>query len=314
MDNQKPRETSPGKGIKKLMSKIEKAEAKLKAAAGSEDRKEAHKEVYDLKAQLAWQYLDAKEFEKAAKIYEKLPRDAHIRGRYCGKARILIETQKFDEARGLLEEALAKLPDDVPVLNTLGILFNQTGDYYEALRYFDRAHAVDPQNNPAPVFNKVFSLRNLGYYEEEHKLLLELLKGDPGNTDFIAELAYCEGQRGNYREAMEGCKKALENGYETPQLYTWLCKAYLKLDCMHELFAAALEGVSKFPDQNAELYTFLGMGHMALEQFEDARRALEQGLAVDPEAEGISELLGTIAMVSKTKEARRAKKKARGQR
>src|SRR6266498_905790 len=248
MDNQKPRETSFDKGIKKLMRKIEKAEAKLKTA-GPADRRKAHKDIDALKSQLAWQYVEAKEFEKADKIYNKLPKDTHIRSRYCGKARILIETQKFDEARELLEEGLAKLPDDVPVLNTLGILFNQTGDYYEALRYFDRAFAVHPQDNPSPLFNKVYSLRNLGYYEEEHKLLVELLKGDPGNTDFIVELAYCEGQRGNYCEAVEGCKKALEDGYETPQLYTWLCKAYLKLDCIHELLAAALEGVSKFPDQ-----------------------------------------------------------------
>lgn len=300
MDNQMSRESSPGKSIKKLLRKIEKTEAKLKAAGGSEDRKKAHKEVDDLKAQLAWQYLEAKEYAKAAGIYNMLPKDTHMRDRYCGKARIFIETQKYDEARKLLEEALEKLPEDVPVLNTLGILHNKTGDHYEALRYLDRAqHAIDSPNNSTFLYNKVFALRALGYYEEERKLLLDLLESDPDNPDFNAELAYCEVQRGDYPETVRCCKKALEKGYETPLLYTWLCKAYVALGFIHELYAAAIEGVSKFPDQEAELYEFLGMAYMELEQVDEAKKALEQGFKLDPESEVFPKLIKRVEEVLK---------------
>lgn len=310
MDNLMQRETGPAKVIKKLIGKIEKLESTLKIA-GSADRKKVHKEVDDLKAELAWQYLEANELEKAAKIYENLPKDEYVQARYCGKARILIENQKFDEALELLKEALTKLPDSLPILNTLGIVFNQTGDYYEALRYFDRVLAADPQGNPSTLYNKVFSLRNLGYHAEEHKLLLDLLKDDPNNPDFLAALAYCEGQRGNYREALEGCKKALENGCKKAELYAWLCKAYLNLDCFHELCAVASAGLGKYPAQDAMLYTYLGMGHMALEQFEEARTALECGLRVDPEAKGIQELLQTIEKVSTPRNNKKERGKPR---
>jgi tetratricopeptide (TPR) repeat protein len=158
MDNQMPRQSSAGKSIKKLIRKIENTEAKLKVVADSEDRKKTNKELDDFKAQLAWQYLEAKEFEKAAGIYDKLPKDTHTGEHYCGKARILIETQKYDEARKLLEEALLKFPDYVPLLNTLGILYNVTADYYEALRYFDQALTIDPPNNSWSLSNKVFAL------------------------------------------------------------------------------------------------------------------------------------------------------------
>ncbi len=309
MDNQMPRESSAGKSIKKLIRKIEKTEAKLKSAADSEDRKKTNKELDDFKAQLAWQYLEAREFEKAAGIYDKLPEDTHIRDRYCGKARILIETQKYDEARKLLEEALEKLPDYVPVLNTLGILYNVTADYYEALRYFDRAHALDTQNNFSPLYNKVFALRSLGYYEEERKLLVKLLESDPDNSNFNAELAYCEGQRGNYPETVKGCKKLLENGYETPLLYTWLCKAYINLGCMHELFAAALDGIGKFPDQEADLYAFLGMGHMELEQLDEAKKAFQQGLELNPASEVFPDLIELVEKILKQKNAKKQRKK-----
>jgi tetratricopeptide (TPR) repeat protein len=307
MDNQMPRQSSPGKSIKKLFRKIEKAEDKLKATVSSEGRKRAYKELDDLKAQLAWQYLEAKEFEKAAGIYDKLPKNTHNRDHYCGKARILIETQKYDEARKLLEEALLKFPDYVPLLNTLGILYNVTADYYEALRYFDQALTIDPPNNPWSLSNKVFALRSLGYYEEEHKLLVKLLESDHDNPDFNAELAYCEGQRGNYPETVKGCKKLLENGYETPLLYTWLCQAYSNMDCAYESFATALEGVNKFPEQEALLYSFLGLGYMKLEQFEEAKTAFQQGLALDPESELFPNLIETVKNMLKRRNTKKRK-------
>lgn len=309
MDNQMLCESSTGKSIKKLIRKIDIAEAKLKAAAGSEDRKKAHKELDGLKAQLAWQYIEAKEFEKADRIYDKLPKDSHVRDRYRGKARILIDTQKYDEARKLLDEALVKFPDYVPVLNTLGILYNNIGDHYEALRYFDRALAIDPLNNPWSLSNKVFALRALGYYEEERKLLVKLMESGPDNPDFNAELAYCEGQRGNYPETVKGCKKLLENGYETPLLYTWLCQAYSNMDCAYESFATALEGINKFPEQEALLYSFLGLEYIKLEQFEEARTAFQQGLALDPDSELFSNLIETVEKMLKRRNTKKRKRK-----
>ena len=307
MNNQMPHKTSPNKSIKKLMLKIEKAGVKLKNAADSNSRKKAQKEVYDLKAMLAWQYLDENEFERAAMIYDKLPQATHGKDRYCGKARILIETQKYDEAFKLLNEALGKFPDYVPLLNTLGILHNKTGNHYEALRCLDRSLVIESNtnNNPWSVYNKAMTLRVLEYLEEERKLLLNLLEFDPENPDYIAELAFCEAQRGNYQEAVKGCKKAIKKGYENPLVYTWLCKAYVNMDCTRESFAAAREGIKKFPDQKAELYAFLGMGYMELEQFEEAKTVFQKGLNLDPDSEVFPYLLDTVEKMSK----KRGKKK-----
>lgn len=303
MNNQMPHKTSPNKSIKKLMLRIEKAGVKLKNAADSNSRKKAQKEVYDLKAMLAWQYLDENDFERADMIYDKLPQAAYGKDRYCGKARILIETQKYDEAIKLLNEALGKFPDYVPLLNTFGILHRKTGNHYEALRYLDRSLAI--KNNPWSLYNKVMTLRSLEYFEEEHKLLLNLLEFDPEDPDYIAELAFCEAQRGNYQEVVTGCKKAIEKGYESPHVYTWLCKAYVNMDCMHESFAAAMEGIKKFPDQEAELYVFLGMGYMNLKQFEEAKTVLKTGLNLAPDSEVLSDLLELVEKMSK----KRGKKK-----
>lgn len=307
MDNKMPREASPGKSIKKLIRKIENAEVKLKAAAGSGDRKKMHKELDDLKAQLAWQYLEAKDFEKAAKIYDKLPKDTH--DSYCGKARILIETQKYDEARTLLEEALVKFPDYVPVLNTLGILHNNTGDHYDALRYLDRALAIDPKNNQWSLHNKARALTFLGYYEEAHKNWNDLIEMMPNDPNFISELANCELQRGNLPAAIQSFRKAVESGYGSSRVYLGLCQAYSNMDCAYESFATALEGVNKFPEQEPLLYSFLGLGYMKLEQFEDSRTAFQQGLALDPESELFPNLIETVEKKLKQRKATKQKRK-----
>lgn len=306
MDKQMPREASPEKSIKKLIRKIKNADVvKLKAAAGSEDRKKTHKELDDLKAQLAWQYLEAKDFGKAAKIYDKLPKNTH--DSYCGKARIFIETQKYDEARTLLEEALVKFPDYVPVLNTLGILYNNTGDHYEALRYLDRALAIDPKNNQWSLHNKASALTFLGYYEEAHKNWTDLIEMMPDAPYYIVELANCDLQRGNPPAAIQSFRKAIESGYKSPRVYLGLCQAYSNMDCAYESFAMALEGVNKFPNQEPLLYAFLGTGHMKLEQFKEAKTAFQQGLALEPESELFPTLIETVKKMLKRRNTEKRK-------
>jgi len=307
MDNQMPREASPEKSIKKLLPKIEKAEAKLKTAVNAEDRKKGHRELDDLKAQLAWQHLEAKDFEKAARIYDKLPKDTH--DRYCGKARIFIETQKYDEARTLLEEALVKFPDYVPVLNTLGILYNNTGDHYEALRYLDRALAIDPKNNQWSLHNKASALTFLGYYEEAHKNWNDLVEMMPDDPYYIVELANCELQRGNLLSAIQSFKKAIESGCASPRVYLGLCQAYSNVDCEYESFGTSLEGVKKFPEQEALLYAFLGLGYMKLDQFEEAKTAFQQGLTLEPGSELFPNLIETVDKMLKQRNTQKRKRK-----
>jgi tetratricopeptide (TPR) repeat protein len=307
MDNQMPREASPGKSIKKLIRKIENAEVKLKAAASSGERKKTHKELDDLKSQLAWQYLEAKDFEKAAKMYDKLPKDTH--NSYCGKARIFIETQKYDEARTLLDEALVKFPDYVPVLNTLGILYNNTGDHYEALRYLDRALAIDPKNNHWSLHNKARALTFLGYYEEARKNWNDLIEMMPDDPNFIGELANCELQRGNLPAAIHAFRKAIESGDGSPRVYLGLCQAYSNMDCAYESFATALEGVNKFPDQEPLLHAFLGTGYIKLDQFEEAKTAFQRGLTLEPESELFPNLLDAVEKMLKRRNATKKKRK-----
>jgi tetratricopeptide (TPR) repeat protein len=81
------------------------------------------------------------------------------------------------------------------------------------------------------------------------------------------------------------------------------------MDCAYESFATALEGVKKFPEQEALLYAFLGLGYMKLEQFEDAKTAFQQGLALDPESELFPNLIETVEKKLKRRDTEKRKRK-----
>jgi uncharacterized protein HemY len=81
------------------------------------------------------------------------------------------------------------------------------------------------------------------------------------------------------------------------------------MDCAYESFATALEGVKKYPEQEALLYSFLGLGYMKLEQFEEARTAFQLGLALDHESELFPDLIEAVEKKLKRRDTEKRKRK-----
>lgn len=293
MTKKTPLKSSPIKNIKSLKARVEKVEQKLAAATLKEKEKVAGR-LDDLKTQLAWQYLEEDEYGKAAAIYDRLPKGSNTREKYCGKARILIETEKYAEAEKFLNKGLTEFPDYVPFLNTLGILYNNMGDPYKALKCLDRAISIAPENNPSSLQNKAGALKRLKYHSEALKLWSELVNIYPEDPYYVFERGYCWLMLEKYPEAIEDLRKALSNGYSSSGLYTGLCKAYSALDCIHEAFSIALKGVESYPETYM-LYSHIGMGHLLMEQFEEAEEAFKKGLALDPESGLFNDLLQMVA-------------------
>ncbi len=298
MNKEATRKIDSEGNAKKLEAKIKKAEMKLMSTATQSGQEKAEKKINKLKAQLAWQYLDDHEFEKASEIYDKLPQAAHSIDRYCGMARVLIETGKYAEAEKLLDKALKEFPDYVPVLNTYGILYNTMGNAYEALRYLDRAIAVVPQNNPWSLQNKAGTLKRLKYHEEAFKIWNELIAIFHDDPYYVYERGFCQFQRGNYAEAIEDLRQALKQGYESSDVYVSLCKAYSALDCAYEAFSLALEAVDSLPE-TAELYRYIGVGQLYLEQPVEAITAFQKGLSLEPDSELFKDLIRMVEEAEK---------------
>lgn len=227
-------------------------------------------------------------------MYESLPWKSQGEERYYGITRELLEKKKYEEARSLLEEALTKYPESWSLLNSKGLVFQRTDNYYEALKYFERALAIVDNNNAAVLYNKALALNCLGYHEEAFKVLTELLEKAPDDPEYLVEMGYCNLQRKEPWAAIYYYRTAKEMGFETASVYGGLYCAYAEADLYHEAYMIAREGVEKIPDA-VGLYENLAEAARDLGSLEEANEVIQKGLALDPEYEPLKILQQDIS-------------------
>ncbi len=300
MNKEVPGEAYTRNRIKQILSHIKKAEARLKAATSKSNKRDWQEALNDLKVELAWQYLDAEKVDKALSIYKKLPKKKYEQDICYGKARILIDSRQYDDALNLIDDAVSKFPFNINFLNLLSILHFETGNYYESLRYADRGNSLMPQD-PELLHNKARALTALQYFKEASKCWDELLEVKSDDLSVVSEVAEFELKRGNASAAVEGFRKVFQKGHKSPDVYLHLCQAYIAMGCPLGL---AIKGVRKFPEEPM-LYWYIGRGYVQLDHFEEAKKVLEQGFALDPDSKIFPELLKVVATAMKPKSAKK---------
>lgn len=282
------------KELRKLNARVEKLRVKLEETTEPKKKQTLKNKLNDLLVRTGEVHLNQKEYEKAISIYNALPWKTHGDDRYFGITRELIERGKHKEAEKILGEAITKYPESYQLLNSMGILFYRTDNQYEALRYFDRALAIEESDNAAMLYNKAVSLNLLGYHEEAHKVLSELIEKVPYEAEYFAELGYCQMQRKEQWAAINSYRAAKELGLESASVYGGLCCAYVDAYLHHEAYEIAKEGVEKIPD-DARLYENLAEAAMDLGSLEEANDVIKKGLALEPENEPLKELQEEVA-------------------
>ena len=279
--------------VKKLKSKIEKAELKLKASAGSVARKKAEKEHNDLRAQLAWQYLDETEFEKGLAIYQSISWKTYGEEKYTGMSRALVETGRFAEAKSLLEKGLKRFPESMSLLLATGNLYHTLWNFERSLKYFEQALAFDP-GDKLILFSKANALYGLRLYEDAFSVYQNLAEQYPDESLFIRQVGYCHLQMG-YPEDASGHFKALINkGCAGSDDYNGLYWSYYDMGLKDDAIEIAKAGIRKFPKDDPALYSNLGAAYFEQGWLSDARDIVSEGLKKFPEDEGLKELLETI--------------------
>jgi tetratricopeptide (TPR) repeat protein len=94
-------------------------------------------------------------------------------------------TDRYTEALAYLEKAIALLPDDAAVLDSMGWVKYRLQQYDEALKYLRRAYEV---NDDAEIVSHLIEvLWESGQQDEARKLLQKALKKDPEN-DYLMKL------------------------------------------------------------------------------------------------------------------------------
>ena len=92
-------------------------------------------------------------------------------------------TTRYPEALGYIEQALALLPDDAAVLDSMGWVQYRLGDHAKALEYLRRAYQANPDAEIAAHLVEV--LWASGQREEAKKIWREALRKDPDSSHLL---------------------------------------------------------------------------------------------------------------------------------
>ena len=163
--------------------------------------------------QLADQFLNNSEYEKAAKLYDKLM-DQDPFGTYSQYLRCLLAMKDFETAEKIVKKMIKKQPDNPSLLVDLGFIYSSQGNNEKAKVQYEKAlkGIKADQGQIIALANTFLSRQELDYalnvYGEGKKLLR-------GNYSFYFETAELYYQKGDFAKMAD---EYLNSVAETPML------------------------------------------------------------------------------------------------
>ncbi|MBU1741628.1 MAG: tetratricopeptide repeat protein, partial [Proteobacteria bacterium] len=192
-------------------------------------------------------------------------------------------------AEGRVEEAAAEFvraltidPDEVNVINSLGVCHGQLGHMDEALECFARARDIQPDNFMTH-FNLGFALAALGRDEEAIDAFREAARLDPDHTDVRLQLGRLQLQAGRLDEAEANLGLAASAARPRPMCWRLLGDIQWGHGRLDEAIASYEKAVKGAP-MDAE--SLSGLGVLFLERGTDPDVALSlcgQAVELDPD-------------------------------
>ncbi len=243
----------------------------------------------DMKLDLAFTLVDRGEHEAALALFSSLPWDTYGEAKCCGMGRVLTEMGRYDEAKRVLEFGLKKLPKSYVLWTDLGILCDIMGNYSEALRCFEAALRFNYGEDSACLYNKALVLIKLRSYRDAVAIIDDLVERFPEDPKYFAERGCCSLEMGYPKEALQYFQRAMELYERFPSvdagvsIYTGLCSSYLDLGMKKEAMEIALEGLTKFPDEDPILYHNVGVTFYEMGWIGEAKDVLQKGIQKFPD-------------------------------
>ncbi|MEF9475382.1 MAG: tetratricopeptide repeat protein [Candidatus Mariimomonas ferrooxydans] len=249
--------------------------------------------IESFKSRLAWFLLEAGEYREGLRLYRELSWKTYGEEKYIGISRALIELGEYHEADRLLARGLNRFPESGALLVARGLLYRRLGDEFKALKNFQGALALIPDDSHA-LYDKAISLNALGYYNEAAAILKYFVEKYPDDPEYLIEMGYSLIEQGYPRDAAENYLKAKDMVFESPALYGGLYCAYMDQGMKDEALEIATEGLQKLPDEHPGLYANLGEIYREMGWRDDAIETLSKGLEKFPDDGDLKELLREI--------------------
>ncbi len=286
---------------------VDEASRVLSDIAGRLEKAGKAEEAQAVRLDLAQLYADAERWDEAGSALDPLLRSGGPAVRSQAlllRVDTLVESERFDEALGLLEKAGSS-----PVVTSKRAeVLSRAGREAEATAQLsDLIASEDPQQ----VLTAVQVYQRLEKYEPSIPLLQRLVESHPDNlaARFLLGTAY--ERTGRHEQAVEQLRRVLAIQPDFHAALNYLGYIYAERgENLEEALALVRRAVSLEPDNGAYVDS-LGWAYYRLGRFEQARGYLERATRLDPGDATLHEHLGDVYVaLGQTEKAREVYRKA----
>jgi len=249
------------------------------------------------KFQLAWEMLNQGKGKSALNLYESLP---WTESKFNGVVRALTEMGHYTKAGKILMRGLDKYPCSSTLWVARGNLSLRIKDYPTALKCFETAIILSPEDSSTPLYGKALALEAVGERQKMVNILDSLIEQYPNDCLFVTEKAHCFLKMGYPTDALKLYRSAITLWYHSGQfhegvaLFTGICSACIDLGLNKEALEIAQNGIKALPPGHPILLYNLARAYCGMDMTEEAIATLKKGLEQFPSDKDLLDLLSEI--------------------
>jgi len=241
----------------------------------------------ELLEELAWCYEQEKEYEKSARVYERmLEVDPYRSEAWFNLGQAWFNLEDFNRAVDAYEFALATHPQDLLAMMQMAHALFQAGRYLEAAKAYEDYMEVEGKSDYVMVFLGE-SYEKAGKLDEAISCYDTAFQLSPTNMDACTGMAICLMERKSYQESLSWFDKALKINDEDPEVWVYVAELLLQMDMREEANMCYLRSLTLNHDQPDVL---AAMGNIAFDDgdFDKALGLYLSANELDPELPGLS--------------------------
>jgi tetratricopeptide (TPR) repeat protein len=228
--------------------------------------------------------LKSKKFEVALEAFDRVIQlDPSNDRAFIGKIKALTKLRRYSDAEEAVQEALAKLPKNIKVLDEWGSLYLNQRQYKKTVEIADQILEIDPSNEGAFV-GKIIAIRELHKFLEAENLIQEALDKLPKNIEILNQWSYLYYSQKQYERAIEINNQILEIDPSNERAFVWKIASLRGLRRFTEAENLVQEALDKLP-KNIEILNQWGILYYSQKQYERAIEINNQILEIDPSNE-----------------------------
>ncbi|CAK89724.1 unnamed protein product (macronuclear) [Paramecium tetraurelia] len=230
--------------------------------------------------------------QEASKIYEYLQSQSNQNDSkiFIIRGRLFQAQKKYEDAIICLNDGLTKFPQNLEILDLLAQMYKITKKEQKALEIYEKILSIDTTNEQY-LYEKGSILFNQKNYNESFDIFLELKNSEYAqNLNYY--LGFCYNQKKEYVEALKQLNLYLKTGKDNlEQVYFIIGTANQFLMKFDEAIDGYQNCISQNP-KNSEAYFQLGNVYKQDKQIEDAQKAFEQAVKINPSNSVYKQALG----------------------